>query len=204
METINLKDKMFAELVVEIKTIAADEIAAFQRAKTTVGELEALRKKYADTAENLREKAKEKPQTGMDAGKIKSWLENKNQVTRQIQQAEEAIKEIDEKFLPDAVDELFTVRERLYDIIGTVISRQKAVYQQKVDDLSLEINAILDDWDGALNLLGSDREIPVPSIDQKQMMQRMADIAVRVKKENPDNMIFNSALMTANAISARR
>lgn len=203
MKNSDLKTKMVSDLMADVRKVAASEITVVQGLTAKIQEIKDLRKEYTGTAETLREKAKEKTPTNLESGKIKSWLENKNQVTRRLQDAEAAIKEIDESFLPAAVDELSTARERLYNIVYAIVSRHKEVYQQKVDSLSFEINAILDAWDDALNLFGSE-EIPVPSIDEKAIMKRVADITVAVKKENSAIAAFNTALKTANALSMAR
>ena len=142
MGTIDLKEKMFSELMTEIQSGATMEIAAFQRAKTKMEEIEDLRKQYVDAAENLREKAKVKPSTGMNVENIKNRVESKNQVTRELRETEDAIKEIDENFLPGATEELSMATDQLYAYVQPTIFRHKKAWQNKIDKLCEEINGI--------------------------------------------------------------
>lgn len=169
METNDLKERMISELLKEIRGGAATEITALQLAKAKVQEIEDLRKQYIDKAEDLRVKMKEKAPGG-DVSQIKAQLESRNKLAREIDEAEQSIKEIDENFLPGALAEASKSKDRLYAFVNPAIFRHRKVWQQKVTDLCVEIDAIMDSWIDALSMICNSMEVPKPSMAERQTM----------------------------------
>jgi hypothetical protein len=165
MKKDELITKIHDEMLAAVHENAASEIAALKQAMEKLEESRNLQSSYNEQAERLKKEIEAPRPPGLDVKVIKDHLDGKIKLRHELMAVEEAVKEMEEGFTPDFENEISSAKKQLFATVDPTVRRIAKGWQERLDELTREIDLITECWEEAfLRLTGNVDLRGLPSI----------------------------------------
>lgn len=163
-----VKPKTRAEAMLEeTRETAAAEIAAYRQAVANVKDIKALLEQYRKDAEDLQTQIDSEPSLGLSAKEIVTYMASKNVLRDKLSEAEEAVKLVENRFIPEAYEHLKATKEALRASFEAVVGRYYKAEMGAINEMIGQIKTKMVAWDSDIATVRSEPDLQGFSISTR-------------------------------------